>query len=215
MFMQTKQQDAPPPPAAVHPVRVGTLDCIMRGPSDFDVLLDEAARLTPDNVDRIPYYASLWPSARALAEILWERRATLAGTRVLELGCGLGLPSVVAACLGSDVTATDFHPAAGAWCQANAAANGVAVAFHACDWCALPDWRPFDLVMGSDLLYELRHLEALAACVGRLCAPRHTVLLADPGRQHLPQFVAIMQGAGWQAELLPRDEIYVIAFSRP
>lgn len=213
--MPTTLPDAQPQPAARHAVRVGTLDCGMLGPPDFDVLLDEAARLTPDNVDRIPYYASLWPSARALADVLWEWRATLAGTRVLELGCGLGLPSVVAARLGAQVTATDFHPDAGAWCQANAAAHGVAVAFRAGDWCDLPDWQPFDLVMGSDLLYEARHLHALAACMGRLCAPAGAVLLADPGRQHLPQFVTIMQDAGWRAELLPQGEIYVIAFRRP
>lgn len=185
----------------------------MHVPPDFDALLDEAARLTPDDVDAIPYYASLWPSARALAEVLWERRAALPGRRVLELGCGLGLPSIVAAQLGADVTATDFHPAAGAWCQINAAANHVALRFQHCDWHTPPDWPPFDVVIGSDLVYERRHIPALAKCIGRLCAADGLALLADPGRDGLPELTAVLQADGWHNELIPRGDIYVLAFT--
>jgi len=198
-----------------HPsIRVGDLEIVIRVPPDFDALLDEAARQTPDDVDRIPYYAALWPSAHALAGVLWERRAMLPGRRVLELGCGLGLPSITAARLGAVVTATDFHPDAGAWCLANAAANHTALAFHACDWNTPPAWPPFDVVIGSDLIYERRHIPALAACMGRLCAADGVALLADPGRDGLAQLTAAMQSAGWQCDLLPRGDIYVLAFVR-
>lgn len=195
-------------------IRVGELEIAIRVPPDFDALLDEAARKTPDDVDQIPYYASLWPSAHALAEVLWERRNTLPGRRLLELGCGLGLPSIVAAKLGADVTATDFHPDAGVWCRANAAANHVALTFHACDWSTPPAWEPFDVVIGSDLIYERRHISALASCVGKLCAADGLALLADPGRDGLAQLTDALQAGGWHGKLIPWGEIYVLEFTR-
>ncbi|MFZ4395728.1 MAG: class I SAM-dependent methyltransferase [Kiritimatiellia bacterium] len=203
---------SPPTPTA-QVIRVGELTIVIHTPPDFDALLTEAARQTPDDVDAIPYYAALWPSAHALAEELWHRRATLPGQRVLELGCGLGLPSIAAARLGADVTATDFHPASGAWCQTNAAANHVSLNFHPCDWNTPPEWPPFDVVMGSDLVYERRHIPALAACIGHLCKADGLALLADPGRDGLPQLTAVMQSNGWQTELIPCGEIYVLAFT--
>ena len=201
-----------PPDSTVQTVRIGPLSLEIHTPPDFDALLDDTARRTPDDVDRIPYYATLWPSALGLAEVLWEQRETLKGRRVLELGCGLALPSIVAARLDAQVTATDFHPDAAAWCCQNARANGVDVAFQPCDWASPPAWEPFDFVIGSDLLYECRHIPALVACVTRLCAPGGTALLADPGRDGLASLTASMQAAGWDCELQPRGEIYVLVF---
>ena len=195
-------------------IRVGELEIVVHVPPDFDALLDEAARRTPDDVDAIPYYATLWPSALALATVLWERRATLPGLRVMELGCGLGLPSIIAARLGAAVTATDFHPDAGAWCRANATANHVALTFQTCDWNTPPNGEPFDLIFGSDLIYERRHIPALAACIGKICTAGGMALIADPGRDGLAQLTAAMQSEGWRCELLPRSEIYVLAFTR-
>jgi predicted nicotinamide N-methyase len=203
-----------PPVASPATFRVGDLDLLIHTPPDFDALLDQAARETPDNVDRIPYYASLWPSAHGLARALWERRQALAGRRVLELGCGLGLPAIVAAKLGAEVTATDFHPDASRWLLANAEANHVRIACETCDWNTPPAWPPFDFVIGSDLLYERRSIPALAACIQRLCAPPGCVLLADPGRDGIAAFTDAMQGAGWRCDLLPHGEIYVLQFLR-
>ena len=204
----------PPAAATSQSIPVGDLDLVIRVPSDFDALLDAAAQQTPNDVDAIPYYANLWPSALALAHVLWGRRDTLPGHRVLELGCGLGLPSITAARLGAAVTASDFHPDAGAWCEANAAANQVALTFHTCDWSKPPAWVPFDLVIGSDLIYERRHIPALVDCIGKLCATNGIALIADPGRDGLAQLTAAMQASDWNCELIPHGEIYVLAFTR-
>jgi len=194
-------------------IRIGDLDLTIRVP-DFDALLDAAAQQTPNDVDTIPYYAALWPSASALAEVLSDKRETLPKRRVLELGCGLGLPSIVAARLGATVTATDFHPDAKAWCEINAAANHTTLTFQTYDWSQPPTWEPFDVVIGSDLIYERRHIPALAKCIGKLCAANGTALIADPGRDGLGHFTAAMQSGGWRCELLPRGEIYVLVFTR-
>ncbi len=202
------------PKPAAQSIRIGDLDLSIHVPPDFDALLDAAAQQTPNDVDTIPYYAALWPSAHALAEVLWEQRDNLPGKRVVELGCGLGMPAILAARLGADVIATDFHPDARHWCEANAAANNVALTFDVCDWSAPPAWTPFDIVIGSDLIYERRHIPALATCISQLCAANGIVLIADPGRDGLAQFTAAMQSEGWHCELLPRKEIYVLSFTR-
>jgi predicted nicotinamide N-methyase len=193
---------------------VGELRIEIETPPDFEALLDACAARTPDNVDRIPYYATLWPSALGLAAALWQRRDVLAGTRAVELGCGLGLPAIVAARLGATVLATDFHPDAGSWLQRNAARNGVSLAYEQLTWGACPAHSAFDWVIGSDLLYERRHIASLATAITALAAPAGRALIADPGRDGLADFTSAMASHGWQSELEPHGEIYVLVFTR-
>lgn len=211
----------PVSPQGRHAVTIGDITLTMETPPDLDALLDRAAADDPQAVDAIPYYAILWPAAHGLARYLWERREGLAGQRVIELGCGLGLPSVLAARLGARVTATDFHPDTGDWLRHNAALNGVDLDYVALDWNGLmgpaagvPDCGAAPLVMGSDLLYERRHIPALVCAIGALCAPGGHAVVADPGRDNLPLFVASMETSGWRSALLPYGEIYVCRFER-
>src|SRR3954447_1324049 len=76
-------------------------------PRDSEALLDEHAF---EDDEFLPYWAELWPSGVALARAIAAR--ALRGARVLELGCGLGLPSLAAALGGGRVLATDWSPAA-------------------------------------------------------------------------------------------------------
>ena len=76
-------------------------------PRDTEALLDDQAFAEDEFM---PYWAELWPSGLALARRLAGR--ALRGARVVELGCGLGLPSLVAARGGGRVLATDWSPAA-------------------------------------------------------------------------------------------------------
>jgi len=122
----------------------------------------------------MPYWAELWPSGIALAEAL---PFDLRGLDVVELGCGLGVPSLVAAGRGARVTAVDWAAEAVGLLEKNAARNGVELrAVHA-DWSSFEG--AFDLVLGADLLYEERNgaalLEVLPALTKR-------ALLAEPGR---------------------------------
>lgn len=213
----------PVSPQGRHAVTVGDITLTVETPPDLDALLDRAAADDPQAVDAIPYYAILWPAAHGLARYLWEHRDGLAGQRVVELGCGLGLPSVLAARLGARVTATDFHRDTGVWLRHNAALNGVELGYAALDWNDLmaagpaagaPGCGAAPLVMGSDLLYERRHIPALVCAIGALCAPGGWAVVADPGRDNLPLFVAGMEKSGWRSELLPYGDIYVCRFGR-
>jgi predicted nicotinamide N-methyase len=114
----------------------------------------------------LPYWAELWPSAVALARTLRSRQ--LGGKRVIELGCGLALPSIVAALQGARVLATDLQPDALDAARLNAEANGVELELMTLDWRVLEpiaERVPFDLVLCADVLYEDHMVDSLLAVV--------------------------------------------------
>jgi predicted nicotinamide N-methyase len=89
---------------------------------------------------------------------------------VLELGCGVGLPSVVALAGGAEVTATDHYAAALDFARYNARSNlGVEPETRLLDWHTprVEGLGVFDLILAADVLYEQRNIPALAA----LCSP--------------------------------------------
>lgn len=155
----------------------------MRPPS-ADELIDEAAF---DEEEFLPYWAELWPSGVALARHVAAR--DLRGLRVLELGCGLGLPALAAARSGAAVLATDWAEDAIELLRRNAERNGVFLRVARVRWNEpepLLRAAPWDLVLGADLLYEARNVEQLA---GLLPALGGEVLLAEPGRPHAKELL--------------------------
>jgi predicted nicotinamide N-methyase len=156
---------------------------LLRPPS-ADELIDEAAFAVDEF---LPYWAELWPSGVALAAHVGRR--DLRGRRVLELGAGLGLPSLAAALRGADVLATDWAEDAVALLQANAERNGVALRVEVARW---DDPARFgsgwDLVLAADVLYEARNADQLLALLPRLEA--REIVLAEPGRPFAKDFLA-------------------------
>ena len=211
----------PVSPQGRHSIRIGDVSITIETPPDLDALLDRAAQEAPQTVDGIPYYAILWPAARGLADYLWQERSTFNGAHVIELGCGLGLPSILAAKLGAIVHATDFHPDTGEWLLHNAQTNKVDLSYQQLDWTIFlsgskkgttPACAPF--IIGSDLLYESRHIPSLVCTIDALCAHDGQAIISDPGRDNLPTFVAAMERIGWKHELIPVNDIYVCRFQR-
>jgi len=146
-------------------------------PRQADALLSEEAF---EHEEFLPYWAELWPSGLALAHVV--RRRDVRDLRVLELGCGLGVPSIVAALGGAEVLATDWSPEALEVAAANAERNGAAVETELVSWAdsgRLERGAPWDLVLAADLLYEQRNVDQLLALLPRL---GREILLAEPGR---------------------------------
>jgi predicted nicotinamide N-methyase len=142
----------------------------------------------------VPYWASLWPSGRALAEELARR--DLAGLRVLELGCGLGAPSVVAAQRGARVLATDGAPEAVVFTAHNLAINDQTGDVAQIDWTepdAFADAGRFDLVIASDVLYRPANVDALTRLLPSLQEPGGHALIADPRRAGGRDFLAAVR----------------------
>ena len=153
-----------------------------------------------------PYWSVLWRSGVALAREL--DGAPLRGVRVVELGCGLALPSIAAARTGADVLATDEAPEALALAARNAEANGVRVATALADW-SQPDELlargPFDVVLAADVLYERQSVAPLLALLPRL-APETWV--ADPGRPAAAAFLEQAESR-WPVETRVRGVVSI------
>lgn len=156
--------------------------------------------------ERLPYWARLWPSAITLAGAILERAGQVTGRQVIELGCGLGLPSIAAAAVGAHVLATDYYDAALEFVRYNALVNlGYPIATLNLDWRRPPsDLERFDLVLASDVLYERRDVAPLAALVPRLVTVGGEVWLAEPGRPAVAAFLETMRQQGWAIDRLPR-----------
>ncbi len=155
-----------------------------------------------------PYWSVLWRSGVALAR---EVDATdLRGLRILELGCGLALPSMAAARSGAAVLATDADPDALSLVARNALENGVEVETAAFDW-AEPSSKilkraPFDLVLAADVLYERASIGRLLSLLPRL-APE--AWLADPGRPAADAFLDQAQQRLWPVDTQVREIVWI------
>jgi predicted nicotinamide N-methyase len=162
-------------------LRLGEVELRLARPEQPETLLDEDA-FADDEF--LPYWAELWPAGLALAQAL---PADLAGTRVVELGCGLGVPSLVAAARGAEVTAVDWAADAIALLRENAARNDLRLDAVRADWRSYDGC--FDLALAADVLYESRNVDPLAELIPRL-APLALVGLA--GRSYEARFLDLV-----------------------
>jgi predicted nicotinamide N-methyase len=155
-------------------------------PESADELIDEADF---ERDERLPYWADIWPSARILASYV----ARLDGRRrsLLELGCGAGLVATAAALAGFRVCATDYYEDALQFTTVNVAEHtGTSPETRLVDWRALPtDLGRFDLVVGSDVLYERAYGQLVARAVDITLTRRGEAVIADPGRIAAEEFV--------------------------
>ncbi len=144
-----------------------------------------------------PLFGQVWPSARKLADLMqgWE----LQSRRVLELGCGLGLASLVIHRRLGDITASDCHPLAEDFLHANLLLNHLpALKYCTGNWGrANPVLGEFDLIIGSDVLYQREHPGQLAEFILLHAAQRAEVLIIDPNRGNRGAFNRCMALAGF------------------
>jgi predicted nicotinamide N-methyase len=179
-------------------------ELLIARPDDPESLIDEK-RFGEDEF--LPYWAELWPSGLALAHYAATR--DLAGLRVLELGCGLALPSFAAALTGADVVATDWAPEALSLAARNAETNGLRLSTALVDWHAPPPpgISAFDVVLAADVLYEERNAVPLLRLLAAAISDRGTVLVADPGRRHATAFFERACADGWSIERVPANDL--------
>jgi predicted nicotinamide N-methyase len=190
------------------PIRVerfghGAVSLDMHMPACADELIDEEAFARDE---RLPYWAHLWPSSKALGRWLIDHPP--ATGRIIELGCGMGLTSLVLRSLGHTVLATDWEPDALASLRVNVQHNGLSdLPTMVLDWRdENPAIEPFDLAIGADLMYEQRNAISMADLLPRVLKPQSQFILADPGRRWLPHFELLMKQRGWHQQDLGEIE---------
>jgi len=151
-------------------------------------------------------FGQLWPSSMKLADLMqgWA----IADRRILEVGCGLGLASLVIHRRGGRVTASDCHPLAGPFLQANLRLNRMPdLRFRAGHWQRFDaDLGRFDLIIGSDVLYERSHPEQLAGFIQHHAVAKVDVLIVDPGRGNRSAFRRALEPRGFRLEETHLDE---------
>jgi len=142
-------------------------------------------------------FGQVWPSARVLAKIMDS--FDLVGKRVLEIGAGLALASIVAHHHGGDVTVSDWHPLGPEFLRENLQLNQLSpLKYQTGDWAgANPDLGQFDLIIGSDILYERQQPEQLAAFIHGHSAPTVEILIVDPDRGNRVAFCKAMARQGY------------------
>lgn len=175
-------------------------------------------QLDPFAEDLCPYFGILWPASEALGIYLAEHPELIKGKTVLELGCGLGLPSLVATHLGGDVLATDFHPDVEEYFQRNCRHSSLKCKYQRLNWREeKSEIGQFDVVIGSDVLYEAKHAREVARGLIKFVKPGGTIILSDPGRAYVQQFIHAMnaENLGEEMSLIPVDgkEIFIFKFT--
>jgi ETFB lysine methyltransferase len=153
-----------------------------------------------------PFFGMLWPAGLLLADL--TGREPLRGGRMLELGCGLGMASLVAHARGVDILATDYHPRAAGFLIDNSRRNHLsATPFQRLDWrLPQPLLGLFDSIIGSDLLYEPEHPAQLSAFLAQHSHSGTHILIVDPKRRLFVEFIKRMQALGFQAGRLAGTE---------
>lgn len=174
--------------------RTWSIRCV----TDQDALM---ARVhTDEDLANFPFGMLLWASAHALALRLAEEPSLVAGKRVLELGAGVGYVGLVAAHLGAaEVVQTDYHPDCLELCRQNAVLNTIRhVTVRTGDWRTWPkELVGFDLVIGTDILYERTLHPTLTALLPTLGKP---LLLSDPLRPAALEFLENREAEGWRIQ---------------
>jgi predicted nicotinamide N-methyase len=152
-------------------------------PADMDALLDRPQTHERFKQDEyMPYWAQPWPSSALLAEAVFHGPAGN-GRPAIEIGCGVGVVSIAAALMGWAVTASDYDEDATFFARYNAHLNHVELAGSICLDYRIPLDEPrFDLILGSDLLYERNKCEPVARWVASALRPGGEAWLSDPNR---------------------------------
>jgi predicted nicotinamide N-methyase len=146
-----------------------------------------------------PMFGVIWPSSLVLAHYISNYETNT--KRILEVGCGMALSSLLLNKKSADITATDYHPEAQKFLQRNTKLNeDSSIAFEQVDWAETNDGLGlFDLIIGSDLLYEDNHIELLANFINTHSKPSCKVIIVDPGRGRKNKLSTRMQQLGFTA----------------
>ncbi len=180
-------------------VTVNNIDYKIRALKDKQQFNDDDKRAADLGISSATWslFGVLWPSSHVLAATvcLFE----LEGKRVLEIGCGLGLSSIVLHKMGVDITASDYHPLASEFIQKNVQGNQLEpIKYLDGNW----DVQnlllgKFDLIIGSDVLYEPEHVRSVSRFINSHSSQSVEVIIVDPNRGNRSKFTKAMVGLGY------------------
>lgn len=193
------------------------VECLESLDATIDDLFQEYERTGREDLfeEMCPYFGNIWPAGVALARKGLDRSGDWKGSRVLEIGCGLALPSLALGKLGCSVTASDVHPDVPEFFRRNTARNTVSsVEFILADWKVSGVLSgPWDVILASDVLYDRRQMTELADFLHERMG--REAILADPGRPYWDSFLKIVRERGIQVTESLENSIFFAHLRRP
>jgi predicted nicotinamide N-methyase len=185
-------------------VVIGAQEFRMLRPAEPDRLLEHPAILTAFGQDEyMPYWCDLWPASRMLAKAVLQS-AWSTGTRMLELGCGLGLAGIAALRQGIQLTFSDYDGTALRCAAANALRNDCPnFSLLPLNWYAPPQNVAFPVILGADLLYEKRSVAPVVALLEKMLEPGGTAWITDQDRPPADWWRTTLQERGFAYHMKP------------
>ena len=170
--------------------------------TNIDELYEELVRKGETHEDvkdeRIPYWADLWPSAIALSQYMVNTNAVSKNMQVLEIGCGLGLPGIMAGKFCNRITLTDYIKEPLDFARHNWRLNNDHTAqFEILDWRKPDAAFKADVVLASDVAYEKRSFKHLFNAFKKLLNPGGFILMSEPNRQYAFEFFNSLKEKGF------------------
>jgi predicted nicotinamide N-methyase len=171
--------------------------------------LFEMGRADPEK--QMPYWAKVWPSGVALADVVVERREEVAGKHVLELGAGLGVTACAVLEFGGEIVTADYSDLPLAHCRLNTLVNTDKAPSATCfNWrhpaevaaaAANPQSKGgYPLIIAGDVLYEGRDAEPLLNVIDKMLVADGSLWLAEPVRRTAQRFLDSAASLGWEIE---------------
>lgn len=182
-------------------VEFGKIDihlCTLRDKQEFHDPVGVAEKLGICSASW-PIFGVIWPSSLVLAHFIFDYDTE--SKRILEIGCGMALSSLLLNKQCADITATDYHPEAQKFLQRNTSLNGDRdIAFEQVDWAGESDSLGlFDLIIGSDILYQDEHVKLLASFIEEHSRPACEVVIVDPGRGRKNKLSSLLMEHGFSS----------------
>lgn len=184
-------------PVIVETLKFGAFTMQVTRPAEPELLLDlEEVAQAYDKDQYMPYWAAIWPVckhlAREIRETPWKP-----GLKALEVGCGLGIPGIAALQAGLHVTFSDYDATALKFAAESARGNGLHdFRLLLLDWRSPPS-ETYDVIIGSDVVYEERNIEPLVALFKKVLAPGGVAMLADQNRPHADLLTSTLRREGF------------------
>lgn len=180
-------------------ITVNNIDYLIRSLKDRQQFHDHEQRAEALGISSAtwPLFGVVWPSAKVLAATV--SLLELDDKRVLEIGCGIALSSIVLHQMGVNITASDYHPLAREFLDNNVLSNELPpIKFQTGNWeTDNPLLGEYDLIIGSDVLYEPAHSELVSQFIDKHSGADIDVIIVDPNRGNRSSFTKKMLALGY------------------
>lgn len=172
---------------------------LLHRPADLETIWGTLDESSFGEDERLPYWTELWPAAISLAEFLLEQQEIAKDKVCLDIGCGLGLMPLVLSLLRPQIIiGMDYEMDPLRYCRLSTAANQAKnILWLMADW-RQAGFKPFafNLITGTDILYEVRFHVPVVAFLAQHLAKDGLAFLAEPGRGVSETFWPLLAGYG-------------------